>query len=157
MVAYFFWVWYFVVFVYGVIWKYITLVSKIKTPWYLYIWLCSKNSLKIPKRLLEAVSRRRTDNIMANRKSTKDKQRSTKHCTENKRLPNTNSTKTKDCPTRPHQNKRLPNTNLTKTKQQLKKTKDCPTRTPPKQNNNWRKQKIAQHEPHQNKTTIKEN
>jgi uncharacterized membrane-anchored protein YitT (DUF2179 family) len=43
-----------------------------------------------------------------------------------------------------HQNKRLPNTNPTKTKQQLKKTKDCPTRTPPKQNNNQRKEKIAQ-------------
>ena len=43
--------------------------------------------------------------------------------------------------------------NLTKTKQKIaqhephqNKTEDCPTRTPPKQN------KIAQHEPHQNKT-----
>ena len=112
-------------------------------------------------------------------------------------MPNTNHTKTKDCPTRtppkqkiaqheptktkdcptrtppkqkvaqqhePHQNKttikenkRLPNTNPTKTKQQSKKIKHCPTRTPPKQNNNQRKQRIAQHEPHQNKTTIKEN
>jgi hypothetical protein len=34
------------------------------------------------------------------------------------------------------ENKRLPNTNPTKTKQQLKKTKDCPTRTQSKQNNN---------------------
>jgi hypothetical protein len=38
-----------------------------------------KKSLKIPKGQSESVYRRRTDNTMAKRKSTKDKQRSTKH------------------------------------------------------------------------------
>ena len=38
-----------------------------------------KKSLKIPKGQSESVYRRRTDNTMAKRKRTKDKQRSTKH------------------------------------------------------------------------------
>jgi hypothetical protein len=38
----------------------------------------SKKSLKIPKGYSESVNRRRTDNTMAKRKRTKDKQRSTK-------------------------------------------------------------------------------
>ena len=38
-----------------------------------------KKSVKIPKGQSEAVYRRRTDNTMAKRKSTKDKQQSTKH------------------------------------------------------------------------------
>jgi hypothetical protein len=38
-----------------------------------------KKSLKIPKGQSESVYRRRTDNTMAKRKSTKNKQRSTKH------------------------------------------------------------------------------
>ena len=38
-----------------------------------------KKNLKIPKGQSESVYRRRTDNTMAKRKSTKDKQRSTKH------------------------------------------------------------------------------
>jgi ribosomal protein L39E len=89
-----------------------------------------------------------TDNILAKRKSTQYKQRFIKHCTENKRLPNTNPTKTKQkiAQHEPHQNK----------------AKDCPTRTPPKQNKRLpntnptkTKQKIAQHEPHQNKTKEK--
>ena len=40
---------------------------------------CSKKSLKIPKGQSESVYRRRTDNTMAKRKGTKDKQWSTKH------------------------------------------------------------------------------
>ena len=42
------------------------------------IYYCKK-SLKISKGQLESVYRRRADNTMAKRKSTKDKQRSTKH------------------------------------------------------------------------------
>ena len=38
-----------------------------------------RKSLKIPKGQSESVYRRRTDNTMAKRKCTKDKQRSTKH------------------------------------------------------------------------------
>jgi hypothetical protein len=49
-----------------------------------------KKSLKIPKEQSESVYRRRTDNTMAKRKSTKDKKRSTKH-----------TYKTKDRVTRP--------------------------------------------------------
>ena len=50
---------------------------------FVYSWVKQwmlKNGLKIPKPLLEYVNRR-TDNTMA--KTTKDKQRSTKHHTKN--------------------------------------------------------------------------
>ena len=42
----------------------------------------------------DTVNQRRTDNTMTNRKRLNDKQRSTKHYTENKRSSNTNPTKT---------------------------------------------------------------
>ena len=49
-----------------------------------------KMRLKISKGSSESVNRRRTDNTIAKRK--KDKQRSTKHYTENKISSNTNVT-----------------------------------------------------------------
>jgi hypothetical protein len=43
-----------------------------------------KKSLKIPKEKSETVNRRRTDKAIGRRKHRqKDKQRTTKHCTEN--------------------------------------------------------------------------
>ena len=62
-----------------------------------------KKSLKIPKGKSESVYRRRTGNTMAKRKSTKDKQRSTKHIYKTKDRVTRTSLKTGDelmCPGR---------------------------------------------------------
>ncbi len=50
------------------------------------------NSLKIPQKKSESINRRRTDNAIGQTK--KDKQRSTKHYTENYGSSNANITKT---------------------------------------------------------------
>ena len=72
-------------------------------PGKLLVYICSriirikgKKSLKIPKGQSESVYRRRTDNTMTKRKSTKGQKTINKTCIQNQRSSNTNPTKNGD-------------------------------------------------------------